>query len=90
VFADFVRRKGVVRLLGLDQTGSPARDFGPGAGLIAAIGRPQEPPVWLITGVDESGVRSAADALRTEELLHRYAAVTSPGGTVSLPVKAEQ
>lgn len=90
VFADFVRRKGELRLLGLDQTGSPVRDFGPDAGLIAAIGRPQEPPVWLVTGANDSGVRSAADALSSGELLNRYAAATSPDGVFSLPVGAKQ
>jgi len=88
VFAGFVESDGEERLIGLDAAAEPATDFGPHAGLIAAMRRGEEPPVWLVTGTDERGVESAADALQAGLLRNRYAAAISPEGVFSLPSEA--
>jgi len=85
VFAAFVESEGVDRLVGLDVAADPATDFGPHSGLIAAMRRGEEPPVWLVTGTDGSGVELAAGALETGQLRNRYAAAISPEGVFSLP-----
>src|SRR5215208_3033798 len=43
-------------LIGLDVSASPARDLGPGAGLVAALGPAGDPPTWIVTGSGSSAV----------------------------------
>lgn len=74
------------RLVGLDQQGEDELDYGPEAGLVAALRRGEAPPVWLITGGTEEAVRMAATALGREYLKRRYAAVVSDGQVSSLPL----
>jgi hypothetical protein len=90
VFATFVESEGVYRLVELDATADPAADFGPHSGLIAAMRRGDEPPVWLVTGTDQRGVELAAEALQADKLHNRYAAVVSPDGVSSLPSEAAE
>jgi hypothetical protein len=87
VFAKFDTRRKQDHLLGLDQRGEEARDFGPEAGLIAARRRGEGPPVWLVTGGSEQGVEAAAAALTAKDLEHRYAAVVFDGRVASLPLE---
>lgn len=86
VFAKFDIRKKEDHLIGLNQEGEEAEDFGADAGLIAARRRNEDAPVWLITGGSEAGVASAAAALTTKDLEHRYAAVVFDGRITSLPL----
>lgn len=70
-------------LIGLDQTATPARDFGPRSGLVAALGHP---PTWIVTGSGITAVRSAAAALDTDSLGDRYAIAATAHGAVPLPI----
>lgn len=88
VFAGFAESGGEERLIGLDVEADASTDFGPHAGLIAAMRRGNEPPVWLVTGTDRRGVESAAEALESSQLRNRYAAAVSPEGVFSLPTEA--
>lgn len=90
VFAGFIESEGEERLIGLDAAAKPDTDFGPHAGLIAAMRRGEEPPVWLVTGTDQRGVESAAGALQAGLLRNRYAAAISPQGVFSLPSEADE
>lgn len=86
IFARFERSD----LIGLDVRASAARNFGPEAGLVAAMRRGDQPPVWLVAGGSEAGVEAAAAALNPEDLARRYAAVVSADRVGSLPLeKAE-
>jgi hypothetical protein len=73
-------------LIGVDQTGHPARDLGPGAGLVAALERSGDEPTWIVTGSGGSAVRRAADALDSDFLRNRYAVAATGGGVVPLPI----
>jgi len=81
VFARFAGN----RLTGLDAGGTPARDFGPDAGLVAAMRTGDGPPVWVVTGGSAAGVELAAAALNPADLARRYAAVVFGGRVGSLP-----
>ncbi len=87
VFATF---KGPIHggwhLIGLDQTGHPARDLGPGAGLVAALRGSGDEPTWIVTGSGGSAVRRAADALDMDSLRNHYAIAAAGGGPVALPI----
>lgn len=72
-------------LIGLDTKGDEAQDYGPEAGLVAAMRRADDPPVWLVTGGTDHAVQMAAAALNPEDLERRYAAVVSDGHVSSLP-----
>jgi Domain of unknown function (DUF4430) len=85
VFATFKGplRGGRWRLVGLDQTGTPARTLGSGAGLVAALGRP---PTWIVTGSGPVAVLRAARSLRARFLRNHYAVAALPGKSVPLPI----
>lgn len=74
-------------MLGLDQEGEVARRFGPGTGLVAAVRWASEPPAWLVTGVDEAGVRAAAELLDADSLRDRYTVAVEAGEETALPVR---
>jgi uncharacterized protein DUF4430 len=84
VFAIF---KGPTRdgwhLVGLDATNTPAHDFGPRAGLVAALGRP---PTWIVTGSSNAAVLGAAKLLEASSLRDHYAIAAVRGHAVPLPV----
>jgi Domain of unknown function (DUF4430) len=74
-------------LEGLDEGGRPRRGFGPGAGLVAATRRYDEPPVWVVSGCDAGGVGAAAGLLDEADLRDRYAVAAVAGGApVALPL----
>ncbi|MBK5110516.1 MAG: DUF4430 domain-containing protein [Thermoleophilia bacterium] len=82
-----VARSGAdAHLIGLDRRAEPARDFGPGAGLVAAMRQGDSPPVWLVTGGSGAGVGRAAALLDQTSLQGRYAAAVADGETLSLPL----
>jgi len=87
VFATF---KGSIHddwhLVGLDQEGTPVRDLGPRAGLVAALGRAGDPQTWIVTGSGGVAVRRAADALEAASLRDRYAVAATGRGVERLPV----
>jgi hypothetical protein len=89
VFAGFRGGGGSARLVGFDQGGQPVADFDPATGLVAALRRGEDPPLWLITAVDEAGVESAAAALSAPDLDGRYAAAVTPSAVISLPVTGD-
>jgi hypothetical protein len=87
VFATFKGRvHGGWHLIGLDPTGHPTRDLGPGAGLVAALRGSGDEPTWIVTGSGGSAVRRAADALDSRSLQNRYAIGATDDRTVSLPI----
>jgi hypothetical protein len=86
VFADFHRAGGAYRLVGLDETGEEAVDFGPDSGLVAATRRYEEPPVWMVTGTSAEGVRGAADLLDAGDLRDHYAVAVEGDKETPLPL----
>jgi Domain of unknown function (DUF4430) len=87
VFAEFEHRGAGFRLAGLGADGKRARTFGSGAGLVAATRRYEAPPTWVVTGVDEAGVRASAGLLDAADLRDRYAVVTEGGEETPLPLR---
>jgi hypothetical protein len=65
--------------------GRIARTLGAGSGLVAATKRPDERPVWVVTGTDAAGVASAARAFDQGTLEHRLAVAVSGDLPVVLP-----
>jgi Domain of unknown function (DUF4430) len=88
VFAEFERGRGGYELEALDENGASARRFGPGAGLVAATRRYEEPPVWIVTGGTGTAVQRAADLLSPANLRDHYAVVGEGGKQTPLPVPA--
>ncbi len=87
VFAEFAGDGGGYALRGLDEAGGVAREFGPGAGLVAATRRYGGPPVWLVSGATVSGVAAAAGLLDADHLRDHYAVATEGGEETPLPVQ---
>ena len=86
VFARFTA--GGRRLVVFDPRGRPARTLGAGTGLVAATATTPETPVWLVTGTDEVGVRSAARAFTETALADRFALAVSDDLPVPVPAEA--
>jgi hypothetical protein len=76
------------RLIALDVTGTPSRNLGSRAGLVAALKPGGEPPTWIVTGSGGPAVRQAASILGSGDLRNRYAVAARVGGPpVALPVE---
>jgi hypothetical protein len=71
----------------LDAQGDVARQAPPGTGLIAAIVPPDQQPLWVVTGLDETAVARAASLLSSTKLRNAYAVAALPSGPVRLPVE---
>jgi Domain of unknown function (DUF4430) len=84
---DAVREGGGYALVGLGENGKPARSFGAAAGLVAATRRYEAPPVWVVTGTTEAGVRAAAGLLDAADLRDRYAVAVEAGKETPLPLR---
>ncbi len=85
VFARF--DTSAAKLVVLDARGREARTLGAGTGLVAATAEKDRQPVWFVTGTDDAGVASAAQAL-TERTLHdRFALAIAQGLPMSVPVE---
>jgi len=54
---------------------------------VAAAKRPDERPVWVVTGTDAAGVASAARAFEEGTLEHRFALAVSGDLPVALPAR---
>jgi hypothetical protein len=65
--------------------GRVARTLGAGSGLVAAVKRPDDRPLWVVTGTDAAGVESAARAFDEGTLAHRFALAVSHDLPVALP-----
>ncbi|HEX3902966.1 MAG TPA: DUF4430 domain-containing protein [Polyangia bacterium] len=87
VYAEFAQVGGGWQLVGLDENGEKARTFGPEAGLVAATRHFEGPPVWLITGGTAGAVRSAAEALDSDDLRDHYAVESEAGTVTPLPLR---
>jgi hypothetical protein len=72
----------------LDAAGHVARVAPPGTGVVAATQQAAQPVTWLVTGVDDAGVKSAADILGPSSLRNAFAVATTTSGLVRLPVGA--
>lgn len=82
-------------LVSLDAAGNRNGEHGTGCGLIQATQNPWNPNgtgacenvVWMVTGTDIDGVKSAASALtnRYEEMLYAYAVVVDNEAIVKIP-----
>ena len=79
---------GAWQLVGLDEDGEKARTFGPEAGLVAATRHFEGPPVWVVTGGTVGAVRSAAEALDTDDLRDHYAVESEAGTVTPLPLRS--
>jgi len=69
----------------LTADGRIARTLRAGSGLVAATKRPDERPLWVVTGTDAAGVMSAARAFEEGTLEHRFALAVSRDLPVALP-----
>ncbi|HEV7770811.1 MAG TPA: DUF4430 domain-containing protein [Solirubrobacterales bacterium] len=86
VFAEFERSGNGYALVGLDESGDPVLNFGPGAGLVAATRRYEAPPVWVVTGGTPAAVVAAAELLDGADLRDHYAVATEGGKQTALPL----
>ena len=83
------------KIIVLDEKGDPAGDYGAGWGLIQATQNPWSPGgvgsgesvVFIVTGADENGVRSAASALtdNSDELRYAYAVLVNNSQIIKIP-----
>jgi Domain of unknown function (DUF4430) len=87
VFADFRPSGDAYRLVGLGEDGDDAVELGPGAGLVAATRRFEDPPVWVVTGGTEAAVRAAARLLDAAGLRDHYAVAVDGKRETALPVR---
>jgi len=74
------------RIALLDARGRARRTLGARAGLVAATRAGEDPPLWVVTGTDEGGVASAAQAFDEGPLTDRFALAVADGLGVPLPV----
>jgi hypothetical protein len=86
VFARFPRGGRSLDLL--DGRGRPARRVAPGegTGIVAAMRPSGEDVVWLVTGLDERGVESAAAALDEKVLRDAFAVAATDRRVETLPL----
>jgi hypothetical protein len=83
VFARFAGSR--LELLG--PGGDSARVAGSGTGLVAAVSPAEREIIWVVTGVDASGVERAARAIDPRALRDAYAVAAEPGRVEQLPVE---
>jgi len=83
------------KIMVLDEKGDPAGEYGAGYGLIQATQNPWNPKgvgsgesvVFMVTGTDDNGVRSAANALinNSDGLSHAYAVLVNNNEIIKIP-----
>ena len=86
VYATFAPGGG--SLTALDQDGAPVRTLGAGTGLVAATRSGEDPPVWVVTGTDGTGVDLAAHTFAASALAGRFAVAVNSEGVLPLPAGA--
>lgn len=69
----------------LDGQGRTTRSLGPGDGLVAATRLDDAQPVWIVTGVDDAGVKAATQALDAGNLKDHFALAVVDGRAVAVP-----
>jgi hypothetical protein len=69
----------------LDPRGRTTRTLTARAGLVAATRAGDDPPLWVVTGTDDAGVASAAQAFDEGPLSDRFALAVADGLGVPLP-----
>lgn len=84
VFARFA--DGGERLELLDEDGQVVREAPTGSGLVAATALEQQAVVWIITGLDDTGVQAAAAVLDERSLRNAFAVAATPEGPLKLPL----
>lgn len=82
-------------IVSFDAAGNPSGEYGAGCGLIQATQNPWNPDgtgacenvVWMVTGTDIDGVKSAVGALanKYDEMLYAYTVVIDNGAIVKIP-----
>jgi hypothetical protein len=86
VFARFADDGAELELL--DSDAEVARAERVGAGLLAALRPTDSELVWLVTGVDDEGVRAAAEAFGSRTTRNAFAVVADGDGITRLPMGA--
>jgi hypothetical protein len=89
VFARFEPEGGGYSLVALDSLAQTTREADSEAGLVAAVRAGEEPPTWVVTGVDAAGVTLAAGALDAERLAGRYAVALFGAEDLRLPARGD-
>ncbi len=89
VFARFEPAGGGYELVALDSLAQVTRTGDSEAGLVAAVRDGEEPPTWVVTGVDGPGVEAAAGALDAERLADHYAVAFFGAEDVRLPARGD-
>ena len=82
----FARFSGDARELYLLDASGRAERAPAGTGLLAATQAAGQRPVWVVTGVDSTGVERAAASLDPKALRDAYAVAATPGEIVRLPL----
>jgi len=90
VFAKFAHEDGAYHLDGLEEEGKVRFYFGGAAGLVAATRLHEEPPVWMVTGETNLGVRTAASHLNAVEMRGYYAVAFEGEKATALPIFQSQ
>ena len=88
VFARFADGGRSLQLL--DARGRVARTAPAGYGLVAALRPADEELLWLVTGIEESGVERAAAALDRRALRDAFAVAVGPGRPDKLPLEEDR
>ena len=71
----------------LDERARTARTAPAGYGLVAALRPAEKEVLWLVTGIDDAGVRRAAGALDRRSLRDAFAVAVGPRRTEKLPLE---
>jgi hypothetical protein len=77
------------RLELLDERGDVVREADVGTGLVAATALEEQAVVWMVTGLDDTGVQAAAAVLDARSLRNAFAVAATPDGPVKLPMVEE-
>jgi hypothetical protein len=74
----------------LDSDARPVRVLGEGAGLVAATRFEEQQPTWVVTGIDDAGVRRAVSLLSERTLRDRFAVADDGRRAIALPVRRDE
>ncbi len=69
----------------LNSAGKPVHVYGAGSGAIAATIQGNEPPVWIVAGIDAAGTQRAASDFDEPALRNHFALAVTPDGPQALP-----